>query len=166
MCRVHVMCQQLRLRDVSDVIVSLHCRTKPIIESSSNVQFCCWQIGWWGLQQQMHSADLSPFLNFWSDVHDFSAGSTTNWKFADEHTMRWPGRLHHQAPKVVAVCPGTRFPIAFLGPVHPHRSECQGHVEFLDPWLSKWEQWDDTHQWRCLCCCWCGTSTSGSCQPA
>ena len=130
--RVHVVCRQLRLRDAFNVKVSLLCRTQPVIESSKNVQFCCWQLGYWGLRGQMEAAQISPFHNFWSDVHDFSRGKS-GWDFAAEHDMRWPGLLRCKVPTSVMVGPS------------PNSATCPGstslaHVSFVYMYPSRLQQ--------------------------
>jgi hypothetical protein len=104
-CRLVVMCRQLRCRDVSSSSIALHCRTKPIIESSSALKLCCWQLKYKHLKEQMLAAGLSPFHNFWSDTHDFTSGHHANWHFIAQDMMRWgcPGLLHRPVPPGVQV---------------------------------------------------------------
>lgn len=61
----------------------LLCRTPPIIESSTGLRFCCWNVGYAGLAAQLEAAGLSPFHNFWGHVHDFSR-QEASWHFVDE----------------------------------------------------------------------------------
>lgn len=58
----------------------------------------------------MQAAQISPFHNFWSDIHDFSSGAKTNWEFTAETGMRWPGILRCQEPKAVSVRAYPSFP--------------------------------------------------------
>jgi len=42
-CRLLVACQQFRIRDCTQLDISLFCITKPIIESSTTVRLACYQ---------------------------------------------------------------------------------------------------------------------------
>jgi len=42
-CQLLVACQQFRIRDCTELDISLFCITKPIIESSTTVRLACYQ---------------------------------------------------------------------------------------------------------------------------
>jgi Tubulin binding cofactor C len=65
----------------------LHCGTVPIIESSSNLGFCCLNVAVDGLQQRMDRAKLSVFHNYWSEVWDFTPGESPNWSIISSGSM-------------------------------------------------------------------------------
>ncbi|XP_063726228.1 protein XRP2-like [Symsagittifera roscoffensis] len=77
-CNFIVSCQQFRMRDCSKVNVLLHCTSQPIIESSSKIKFACFQFYYEALQDQLQSASLSPYLNYWSNIYDFSPNSDSS----------------------------------------------------------------------------------------
>jgi protein XRP2 len=86
--RFIVMCRQFRCRDLEGCEIMLHCRTQPIIESSTDLGFCCWTADYFGLADQMATADLSIFHNFWSHIHNFTPKKATSWELIDEATFR------------------------------------------------------------------------------
>lgn len=60
----------------------LLCRTKPIIEASTNLAFACYNLPYSGLASQLAACNLSPFHNFWSHIFDFTppeSGKPNNW---------------------------------------------------------------------------------------
>lgn len=79
--KVVAACRQLRLRDCESVDILLHCATLPVVESSRRIRFGCWSLGslagYPGYAAQLSQASMSPFSNFWSEIHDFTpaAGS-------------------------------------------------------------------------------------------
>ena len=101
------MCQQLRLRNVAGSDIALHCRTRPIIESSSGVRFACWATAHAALPAQLAAAGLSPFHNFWSRVYDFtpSGEGRSHWDFApaEDGRVSTSGVLRHAVPAEVQV---------------------------------------------------------------
>ncbi|KAI1885108.1 hypothetical protein AGOR_G00216790 [Albula goreensis] len=75
-----VACQQFRTRDCKKVDVFLSCATQPIIESSTGMNFGCFQYYYPDLAFHFKDAGLSIFNNNWSNVHDFTPVSgETNW---------------------------------------------------------------------------------------
>lgn len=83
----------------------LHCRTQPIIESSTNLGFCCWRADYANLAGQMDKAGLSIFHNFWSAVYNFSPKQQSSWRFVDESSFHFGkgGILKHHLPQEVQV---------------------------------------------------------------
>ncbi|KAJ3304864.1 hypothetical protein HDV03_002246 [Kappamyces sp. JEL0829] len=82
-CVVVAACQQLRLRDCSRLQVSLYCRSQPIIETSSAIEFGCFSYNYRGLYEQFERAELPIFHNEWSDIYDFNNTIAQNWKLVD-----------------------------------------------------------------------------------
>jgi hypothetical protein len=75
-CIVVASCGQMRIRDVRDTVFLLHVGTRPVLETSSNVTFACFDTGDWaapapGLGALLAAAGRSPFENYWSVPHDF-----------------------------------------------------------------------------------------------
>jgi hypothetical protein len=79
-CVFIVACQQLRLRDCTDVTILLHSKTGPIIESSSNISFGCYDFDYFGIAKNFQEAGLSVFWNEWYNVFDFTPGNASNYK--------------------------------------------------------------------------------------
>lgn len=53
-CRIIVACEQFRLRDCINLEVSLYCATVPIIESSKDIKFSCFQLCYNNIQGKVH----------------------------------------------------------------------------------------------------------------
>uniref|UniRef100_A0A183BJN5 C-CAP/cofactor C-like domain-containing protein n=1 Tax=Globodera pallida TaxID=36090 RepID=A0A183BJN5_GLOPA len=68
---VLAVCQQFRTRDCRQLVAHLFCATSPTIEET-DVTICPLLLNYSGLQTQMHAAGLSPFVNRWSQVHNFT----------------------------------------------------------------------------------------------
>lgn len=79
-----------RTRDCTDLDLLLHCRTRPIIESSVQLRFGCFDYAYRDLPAHMASAKLSYLHNFWSDVYDFTppAAGRLNWTFLPDDRAR------------------------------------------------------------------------------
>ena len=107
------MCQQFRCRDLSNCNIMLHCQTQPIIESSVGLGFCCWNLGYQNLAEQQRAAKLSPFLNFWSHIHNFTPKRTQSWSYINEEVLDITQEdvLRHTMPDDMAVRP------CFLSPL-------------------------------------------------
>ncbi len=71
-CSFAVMCQQYRTRDCKRITTFLSCATQPIIESSVNMKFGCISVSYNELADQLKAANVSPFINNWNNVHDFT----------------------------------------------------------------------------------------------
>ena len=57
--------------------------SQPIIESSTGVSVGCFQYNYTDLADQLRSAGLTPWNNYWSQVYDFSpVQGQSNWKKA------------------------------------------------------------------------------------
>ncbi len=90
--RFMVAAQQIRLRDCSSLLVSSFISAgQPVIETSKDIKFGCFDLNYFGLAQQFHSAGLSEWNSDWSKIHDFSAKlnePTGNWEFLPPETGR------------------------------------------------------------------------------
>ncbi|XP_060228193.1 protein XRP2-like [Meriones unguiculatus] len=87
-CKCTLACQQFRVRDCRKLDVFLCCATQPIIESSTNIKFGCFQWYYPELAAQFRDAGLSIFNNIWSHVYDFTPVSgELNWSFLPENAM-------------------------------------------------------------------------------
>ncbi|KAM4818781.1 protein XRP2 isoform 1-T2 [Thomomys bottae] len=87
-CRCLLACQQFRVRDCRKLEVFLCCATQPIIESSTNIKFGCFQWYYPELAFQFKDAGLSIFNNTWSNVHDFTpVAGELNWSLLPENAM-------------------------------------------------------------------------------
>ncbi|XP_049623268.1 protein XRP2 [Suncus etruscus] len=87
-CKCTLACQQFRLRDCRKLEVFLCCATQPIIESSTNIKFGCFQWYYPELAFQFKDAGLSIFNNNWSNIHDFTPVSgELNWSLLPEDAV-------------------------------------------------------------------------------
>lgn len=74
-----VVCRQLRTRDCKSCQISLLCRTRPVVESSTNLGFGCYDLDFKQLDGLMQKVKLGPFHNFWSHIFDFTP-KDGNWR--------------------------------------------------------------------------------------
>lgn len=75
-----VACQQFRTRDCTDCKFSLLCTTEPIIETSTHIQFACFDFNYFSLRAQLSAARLNVWNNKWWMVYDFNKNSDKpNW---------------------------------------------------------------------------------------
>ncbi|KAG2444217.1 hypothetical protein HYH02_009155 [Chlamydomonas schloesseri] len=77
-CTLVAVCRQLRTRDCNNCRLALYCRTRPIVESSSNMQFTCFDMSYPQLAEHMKHSKLSAFHNFWWHIYDFTP-KDGNW---------------------------------------------------------------------------------------
>ena len=73
-CTCSFVCRQFRSRDIERCRVKLFCATRPIIESSSRVEFGRYDFNYQSLGMHMRNTKLSPYKNFWSYIYDFTPG--------------------------------------------------------------------------------------------
>lgn len=93
-CKCALACQQFRVRDCRKLEVFLCCATQPIIESSTNIKFGCFQWYYPELAFQFKDAGLSIFNNNWSNIHDFTPVSgELNWSLLPENAV-----IHNYVP--------------------------------------------------------------------
>lgn len=79
-CSLQMACQQFRSRDCADCRFALMCTTEPIIESSSNMQFACFDFRYFSLRSQLHKAGLAVWNNKWWQIYDFNKNPVkANW---------------------------------------------------------------------------------------
>jgi len=79
-CDLVIACQQFRSRDCANCRFALLCTTEPIIETSSNMHFGCFDFGYFSLRQQLDRAGLKLWNNKWWQIHDFNKNADRpNW---------------------------------------------------------------------------------------
>lgn len=79
-CSLVIACQQYRCRDCKDCKLALFSGTEPIIESSQNMAFACFDFNYFSLRGQMANAGLKPWNNKWWMVYDFNKNEEKpNW---------------------------------------------------------------------------------------
>mmetsp|Transcript_50455 Transcript_50455/g.117777 ORF Transcript_50455/g.117777 Transcript_50455/m.117777 type:complete len:349 (-) Transcript_50455:67-1113(-) len=79
-CDLVIACQQFRTRDCSDCRCALLCTTEPIIETSQNMHFACFDFFYFSLRDQLARAGLKVWNNKWWQVHDFNKNpERSNW---------------------------------------------------------------------------------------
>ena len=84
-CTCVFVCRQLRTRDCDGCNIKLFCSTRPVIESSKNMGFGCFDCDYKGLSHQLKSGHLSKFCNYWSSIYDFTPPSGgKNWYFLED----------------------------------------------------------------------------------
>ncbi|XP_026817756.1 LOW QUALITY PROTEIN: protein XRP2-like [Rhopalosiphum maidis] len=76
---VVVACGQFRVRDCASLKISLFCSTQPVIESSRELQFSCYQFYYNQLADQFVKADLNIWNNNWRTVYDYTWNEGDNW---------------------------------------------------------------------------------------
>mmetsp|Transcript_37513 Transcript_37513/g.94700 ORF Transcript_37513/g.94700 Transcript_37513/m.94700 type:complete len:353 (-) Transcript_37513:348-1406(-) len=84
-CKCALIGRQVRLRDVTKTDIALFCRTRPILESSSDIGLTCYTMNYAALSAQLKAAKLDVVHNFWSHVYDFTPKST-NWHYLEPGT--------------------------------------------------------------------------------
>ena len=82
-CKCVFMCRQYRSRDCVNVDTHLHVTTRPIIETSANMRFACFDFHYDKLEAQMATAGISRFQNFWSHVFNFNPETHATWSLMD-----------------------------------------------------------------------------------
>lgn len=79
-CDLQIACQQFRSRDCVNCRIALMCTTEPIIETSQEMQFACFQFGYFSLRSQLHNSRLKMWNNKWWQIHDFNKNDKKpNW---------------------------------------------------------------------------------------
>ncbi|KAL3982729.1 Tubulin binding cofactor C family protein [Acanthocheilonema viteae] len=74
------ICQQFRSRDCINTDVFLFCTTKPIIESSKLMRFRSLTLYYNKLEEHLMKSSLSPFINQWNSIHDFTPEDVPNFE--------------------------------------------------------------------------------------
>ena len=78
-CVLVAVCRQFRTRDCVDVDSRLLVATKPIIETSSNMRFGCFDFHYDALGAQLKASGMTPYSNFWSHVFNFNKETHPDW---------------------------------------------------------------------------------------
>ncbi|XP_025422707.1 protein XRP2-like [Sipha flava] len=76
---VIVACGQFRVRDCTSLKIALFCSTQPVIESSRELQFSCYQLYYNQLADQFNKANLNVWNNHWRTVYDYTWNEGDNW---------------------------------------------------------------------------------------
>lgn len=79
-CNFVIPCQQFRCRDCSDCKLALFSATEPVIETSVEMQFACFDFFYFSLREQLANAGLKVVNNKWWQIHDFNKNADKpNW---------------------------------------------------------------------------------------
>lgn len=71
-CNFIVACQQLRTRSSKRIKLMLFCGTRPTIETTTEIEFSCFQFSYFSLMEQFNKTNMSVWNNKWSQVYDFN----------------------------------------------------------------------------------------------
>lgn len=72
-CTIHVASHQIRIHESHGTTFYLLCRSRPIIEDCTNVQFGCYHpLDYAEAQQDLQRAGLSVEENLWDQIQDFN----------------------------------------------------------------------------------------------
>jgi len=87
-CSVILACQQFRCRDCTDCRLALLSTTEPIIETSKDMKFACFDFFYFSLREQLAHAGLRVVNNKWWQVHDFNANpDKPNWSLLPQEDV-------------------------------------------------------------------------------
>jgi len=79
-CDMIIACQQFRSRDCANCRFALFCCTEPIIETSQDMQFACFDFSYFSLRDQIARAGLKLWNNKWWQIYDFNKNpDNPNW---------------------------------------------------------------------------------------
>ena len=110
-CVLVAVCRQFRTRDCVDVDSRLLVATKPIIETSSNMRFGCFDFHYDALGAQLKASGMTPYSNLWSHVFNFNKETHPDWSLVPA-----------DATAIEALAPLPRGPRARRGRGRPERS--------------------------------------------
>eukprot|EP00743_Colponemidia_sp_Colp-15_P002028 GILK01002202.1.p1 GENE.GILK01002202.1~~GILK01002202.1.p1 ORF type:complete len:371 (+),score=71.20 GILK01002202.1:58-1113(+) len=71
-CKLVLACQQFRSRECTNLDILLFSSTQPVIETSKNMKFGCFNYFYFNLKEQFDAANLSIWNNKWSEIYDFN----------------------------------------------------------------------------------------------
>lgn len=95
-CNLVLACQQFRARDCLHCKVALFCTTQPIIETSQQMSFACFDFFYFSLREQLAKAGLKLWNNKWWQIHDFNHNhENPNWALFSQEDV--PSLLRTQA---------------------------------------------------------------------
>jgi len=125
-CSFVIACRQLRTRDCKACRFALFCTTEPVIETSSGMQFACFDSVYFSLREQLAQTGLAVWNNKWWQVYDFTKNAENpNWTLLPESQV--PGLL--QLEKCTAIS-HEEWSLDRVVPVtlgirpRPHRESC------------------------------------------
>ncbi|KAJ3309495.1 Glycine receptor subunit alpha-3 [Boothiomyces sp. JEL0838] len=73
---------QLRLRGCENLYMNIYCNGQPIIETSKDIYFSCFQFYYPELQSLFDKVRLNVYKNDWIGVYDFNDAGANNWTVA------------------------------------------------------------------------------------
>jgi len=80
-CDMVIACQQFRSRDCENCRFALFSMTEPVVETSRNMEFACFDFFYFTLKDQFKKAKLKIWNNKWWQVHDFNKNmQESNWR--------------------------------------------------------------------------------------
>mmetsp|Transcript_45545 Transcript_45545/g.118014 ORF Transcript_45545/g.118014 Transcript_45545/m.118014 type:complete len:332 (-) Transcript_45545:347-1342(-) len=79
-CKCTIICRQFRSRDCHDCDTLMLCSTRPIVESSTNMRFGCYDLPYRGLHGHLKSVQMNFLQNHWSHIYDFTP-KDGNWSY-------------------------------------------------------------------------------------
>lgn len=87
-CDIVCACRQLRTRDCTNCKLSLFVGTEPIIETSQNMQFACFDFFYFSFRDQLEKAGLKVWNNKWWQVYDFNKNAdASNWSLLPQEAV-------------------------------------------------------------------------------
>lgn len=87
-CSFVIACQQFRCRDCSDCRLALLSTTEPIIETSVDMKFACYDFFYFSLREQLAKAGLKVVNNKWWQIHDFNKNADKpNWSLLPQEDV-------------------------------------------------------------------------------
>lgn len=100
-----VVCKQLRTRDCTNCTFYLHCKTEPVVETSTKLAFASFKGGYSKQVEHMKSAGLDPDLNLWWGVYDFNdpEKNLNNWSYVAQQDEEEPWFVDGQQTEQVLV---------------------------------------------------------------
>lgn len=126
-CDTIMACQQFRARDCTDCKFALFSTTEPIIETSKNMQFACFDFSYFSLRAQFASAGLKLWNNKWWMVYDFNKNAEKpNWSLLPQeevpHLLRTNACANSIAPDELLI--GSVVPLTLGSRPRPSQSSC------------------------------------------
>jgi len=107
-CEIVAACQQFRTRDCHRCDLALFAQSRPIVESSKDMRFGCYDFSYAGLREHFAASNLTPWTNHWSLVHDFTPG-------AGHFSLVTEGRQAELAASFRALAAGCEAELTFDG---------------------------------------------------
>ncbi|KAF7231867.1 hypothetical protein EG68_11953 [Paragonimus skrjabini miyazakii] len=93
-CDLIVACRQLRVHQTTGCRLGLHMASRPIIENSTGLNVGPYSLDYPELEKHLQEAGLSPTVNLWREVEDFShpnkrlTTGSPNWSILPEYEWK------------------------------------------------------------------------------